>query len=170
MKINRFIFLLASTVSFYGAASDNVDVNITGRIVASPCVFNGGSSSLNVNLGNIQATNMATPGSTSDPVSFSLLFSSCPAGTRSVTASFSGTPDPVAGTDYYMNSGTATNVAIAMTEASSGVLKGTGTSITQNIAVDRTASMPMLAMVKSVAGGATPGTVSAVVLLTLQYN
>lgn len=125
---------------------------------------------MDINLGNIQATNMATPGSSSDPVPFNLLFTQCPAGTRSVTVSFTGSPDPVAGADYYMNSGSATNVAVAMREAGTGTLKGTGSSITQNIAADRTATMAMQAAVKSVSGGATPGSISAVVVMTMQYN
>lgn len=125
---------------------------------------------MDINLGNIQATNMATPGSSSDPVPFNLLFTQCPAGTRSVTVSFTGSPDPVAGADYYMNSGSATNVVVAMREAGTGTLKGTGSSITQNIAADRTATMAMQAAVKSVSGGATPGSISAVVVMTMQYN
>ena len=68
-----------------------------------------------------------------------------------------------------MNSGSATNVAIAMREPQRA-LKGTGSSITQNIAPDRTATMAMQASVKSVTGGATPGSVSAVVVMTMQYN
>ncbi|MDU7372804.1 MAG: type 1 fimbrial protein, partial [Klebsiella michiganensis] len=43
-------------------------------------------------------------------------------------------------------------------------------SITHNIAADRTATLAMQASVKSVSGGATPGSVSAVVVMTLQYN
>lgn len=125
---------------------------------------------MDINLGNIQATNMATPGSSSDPVPFNLLFTQCPAGTRSVTVSFTGSPDPLAGADYYMNSGSATNVAVAMREAGTGTLKGTGSSITQTIAADRTATMAMQASVKSVSGGATPGSISAVVVMTMQYN
>lgn len=125
---------------------------------------------MDINLGNIQATDMATPGSSSDPVPFNLLFTQCPAGTRSVTVSFTGSPDPLAGADYYMNSGSATNVAVAMREAGTGTLKGTGSSITQTIAADRTATMAMQASVKSVSGGATPGSISAVVVMTMQYN
>lgn len=69
-----------------------------------------------------------------------------------------------------MNSGSATNVAVAMREAGTGTLKGTGSSITQTIAADRTATMAMQASVKSVSGGATPGSISAVVVMTMQYN
>ena len=75
-------------------SGDAVNIGVTGNIVASPCIFNGGNTNLDINLGNIQASNMATPGSTSDPVAFNLLFTSCPLGTRSVTVTFAGNPDP----------------------------------------------------------------------------
>ena len=162
------MFLLA--FSWNVVAADSVNLGVTGNIIASPCVFNGGSANLDINLGNIQATNMATPGSTSDPVPFNLQFTQCPAGTRSVTVSFTGTPDPAAGADYYMNSGSATGVAVAMSDAATGSLKGTGSSITKAIAADSTATMPMQAWVKSASGGATPGSISAVVVMTMQYN
>lgn len=151
MKMNILVLLMACVTALPALSADNVDIKVTGRIIAAPCVFNGGNSNMNIDLGNIQATNMFTPGSSSDPVSFNLLFTSCPPGTLSVTTRFSGTPDPEAGMNYYQNSGTATRVAIAMSDATTGVLMGNGSSITQNIAADRTAKMPMKAMVTSVA-------------------
>lgn len=170
MNIMRTAAFLAAVISGHVIAADSVNVSVTGNIVASPCIFNGGNNSLDINLGNIQASNLATPGSTSDPVPFSLLFTQCPAGTHSVTVSFTGNPDPAAGPSYYMNSGSAANVAVAMSEAATRALKGTGTSITQMIAADRTATVAMLASVKSITGSATPGSISAVVVMTMQYN
>lgn len=170
MKIKHKKMLICALLCWNAFSADSVNVNVSGNIIASPCLFNGGNDNLNIDLGDIQATNMLTAGSSSDPVAFNLLFTECPAGTRSVTVTFSGTPDPVAGADYYMNSGTATNVAVAMTEESNGVLKGTGSSISKHIAADRTATIAMKAAVKSVSGRATPGTINTVVLLTLQYN
>ena len=69
-----------------------------------------------------------------------------------------------------MNSGSATGVAVAMSDAATGSLKGTGSSITKAIAADSTATMPMQAWVKSASGGITPGSISAVVVMTMQYN
>ena len=170
MKIIYGTLLLLALLSGKAFTADSVNIGVTGNIVASPCIFNGGSNSLDVNLGNIQATNMATPGSTSDPVPFSLLFTQCPTGKQSVTVSFTGSPDPAAGADYFMNSGSATHVAIAMRDAQTGTLKGTGSGMTQTIGADRTATMAMQASVKSVTGGVTPGCISAVVVMTMQYN
>ena len=123
MKMNILVLLMACATALPALSADNVDIKVTGRIIAAPCVFNGGNSNMNIDLGNIQATNMFTPGSSSDPVSFNLLFTRCPPGTLSVTTRFSGT-----------------------------------------------AKMPMKAMVTSVAGRPTPGSIRAVVVLTMQYN
>lgn len=66
MKIIYGTLLLLALLSGKAFTADSVNIGVTGNIVATPCIFNGGSNSLDVNLGNIQATNMATPGSTSD--------------------------------------------------------------------------------------------------------
>ena len=170
MNINNFAMLLICAISLPALSAENVDIKVTGRIIASPCIFNGGNSNMNIDLGNIQATNMFTPGSSSEPVSFNLLFTRCPQGTLSVMTGFTGTPDPEAGEHYYQNNGTATRVAIAISDATTGLLMGSGSHISQNIAADRTATIPMKAMVTSVAGRPTPGTIRAVVVLTMQYN
>jgi len=170
MTLNIIAVAFACLFTAGAAATDAVNIAVKGRIVASPCVFNGGNSIVNVSLGNMQAKNMATPASSSTPVPFSLTFTDCPAATQSVTATFTGTADPVAGTNYYKNSGSATNIALGIIETSSGNLKGPGNSITQNIAADRTATMNMQAIAYSDTGGVTPGTLSVAVVATLEYN
>ncbi|MEF3102590.1 minor fimbrial subunit [Raoultella ornithinolytica] len=170
MKINNLGLLLVCAISLPALSADNVDIKVAGRIIAAPCIFNGGNANMNIDFGNIQATNMFTPGSSSDPVSFDLSFTRCPPGTESVVTTFTGTPDPEAGANYYQNNGTATRVAIAMSDATTGLLMGNGSSISQNITADRTVTIPMKAMVTSVAGRPTPGTIRAVVVLTMQYN
>jgi hypothetical protein len=61
MKMQHKTFLLLTLLCWNAFSADSVNVSVTGNIVASPCVFNGGNSNLDVNLGNIQATNMVTP-------------------------------------------------------------------------------------------------------------
>ena len=100
----------------------------------------------------ISGVQTCSPGSSSDPVTFKSPVLPLSAGYAKRDTRFSGTPDPEAGMNYYQNSGTATRVAIAMSDATTGLLMGSGSSITQNIAADRTATIPMSAMVTSVAG------------------
>ena len=159
--------MMASQGAFAG---DTVTLNITGNVVASPCVVNGGAGNIDVDLGNIQATTLAAASSSSAEVPFDIKLTACPTGTSSVVATFSGTSDSVAGTNYYKNTGTAGNVAVALIQASTSNLKGNGTTITQTVQTDRTVTMSMKAKAYSSAGGATPGTIKSVVTATFTYQ
>ncbi|WP_230351652.1 fimbrial protein [Lelliottia sp. WAP21] len=161
--------ILLSLLPFWVAA-DTVNLNVTGNITASPCVFNDGNSRVDVNLGDIQASNMMTAGSSAVPVAFNLRFSCCPAGTTSVSIILTGNEDPVSGSPWFKNNGTASNVAIGLRDVTSGLLKGNGSGLTQPVLSDRTATFPLEAFVYSGPGHAMPGTLSSVVIVTMQYN
>lgn len=51
MKIRCRTLLLLALLSGKVCSADSVNIGVTGNIVASPCIFNGGSNSLDVNLG-----------------------------------------------------------------------------------------------------------------------
>jgi minor fimbrial subunit len=157
-------------VSQVGFAGDPVTLNITGNVVASPCIVNGGTGNIDVDLGDIQASTLSAAASSSAEKAFDIKLTACPTGTSSVTTTFSGTSDTVAGTDYYKNTGTAGNVAVALIQASSGSLKGNGSTITQTVQADRTVTLSMKAKAYSSAGGATPGTIVSVVTATFTYQ
>ncbi|MBE4916786.1 MULTISPECIES: fimbrial protein [Enterobacter] len=165
------LMAITAAISFSSMAVDTANINVTGTIVASPCVINGGSANLNVDLGStIQASALASAGATSSPVAFTLPITACPVGTSTVQVTFSGTPDPVAGANYYKSTGTATNVAVGLYQASNGNLLGNGTSVTQTVQGDRTASLAMQAKAYSSAGSVMPGTINSVIVATMQYN
>lgn len=170
MSVIKSVILMASLALSPAYAGDNIDVDVTGDIVASPCVFNGGDNTLNVNLGDNYAANMATPNSQSEPVAFALRFTQCPEGTRSINVQFTGMTDPLAGSDYYKNSGTAGQVAIGLRDMLTGNPVGAGTVLSRSVESDRTVTLPMNAWLYSRPGGVTPGTINSVVILTLQYN
>jgi len=162
--------LLGLTIASQGAFATPVTLNITGNVVASPCVVNSGGGNINVDLGDIQATTLAEVASSSTERAFNITLTGCPAGTSSVVATFTGTSDTTAGTNYYTNTGTAENVAVALIQASTGNLKGNGSTITQTVQADRTATMAMRAKAYSSAGGATPGTIRSVVTASFTYQ
>lgn len=169
--MNYKVMAVSAVISFSSMAADTVNINVTGNIVASPCVINGGSANLNVDLGStIQASALSSAGSTSTPASFTLPITACPVGTSSVTITFSGTPDPVAGASYYKSTGTATNVAVGLYQVSNGNLLGNGTSVIQSVQSDRTASLAIQAKAYSAAGSVMPGTINSVIVATMQYN
>ncbi|WP_409516328.1 fimbrial protein [Atlantibacter sp.] len=175
MKMKKLSNIAGTTIGLLmvmhsAYAADTVNLNITGNVVASPCVVNGGVGNIDVDLGNIQATTLAAAGSSSTEIPFDIKLTACPTGTSSVTATFAGTSDPVAGVNYYKSTGTAGNVAVALIQASNSSLKGNGSTITQAVQADRTVTMSMKAKAYSSAGSATPGTIKSVVTATFTYQ
>ncbi|HEY4437446.1 MAG TPA: fimbrial protein [Lelliottia sp.] len=168
MKVKILAGMLTATLSFTLYAADT-NINITGKVVAMPCIVIGGNTNLDVDLGDIPANLLQSPSSSSAEKPFTLDLTNCPAGTTSVVTRFTGTSDPVAGINYYKNNGTATNVAVALIQASTSNLKGTGTTITQNVQ-SGSVTFALKAKAYSSAGNTTPGTINATVVAAMTYN
>ncbi|MGN7790333.1 fimbrial protein [Enterobacter sp. 22452] len=161
------VFLLVTAVA--AQAADNVAINVTGKVVASPCTVTS-PADIPVDLGqNIQASSLATAGAASDWTAFQITLGSCPAGTTKATITFSGTPDGDNPADQYKNTGTATNVAVQL-QGSGGDQFGNGKSFTGVILSDHTYTYNLKARAYSNAGGVTPGTISAVIVATFTYQ
>ncbi|MCS2171960.1 type 1 fimbrial protein [Scandinavium sp. TWS1a] len=148
------------------AYADTVVVNITGRVLASPCTLDTANSDQNVNLGAVPSTDLATPGQVSTAVPFHLVVKSCPAATTNAILTFGGTEDADA-PGRYLNTGTATNVAVEVFQAST--LQGPGTTITLPIQADRTATFNLQSRVYA-KGQSTSGTIIATLQATFVYQ
>lgn len=151
------------TVSY----ADPVNINVTGNVVASPCTVDS-ASGIAVALGDIQATALATAGTTANPKDFDLKLTDCPAGTTSVVVYFSGTADATK-TDSYANTGTAKNVSVELIQISSGNLKGNNSNITQSVDADHSVIYKLRAQAYAT-GVAEPGTISSVIQATFTYQ
>lgn len=165
-KSTLLALMLAAATQY--AAADPVMVNITGNVVASPCTLDTANSDLAIDLGNIQATDLASVGVTSTPKSFNLAVNACPAATTNVVLSFGGTEDSQA-PGRYANTGTATNVAVEVLQASTGTLKGPGTTLTLPVLADRTATFNLQTRAYA-KGQATPGSIVSTMQATFIYQ
>ncbi|MCS3406716.1 fimbrial protein [Serratia sp. AKBS12] len=165
--ISLACLLLAGGIS--GAAyADPVTINITGNVIAAPCVVDG-TSSINVDLGDIPASDLAAVDAATPWKAFSISVKNCPAGTSKVTASFSGTPDVDGPLWRYLNTGTATGIGVELAR-NTAVNLPDGSSWAVDVAANRTATWPMRTRMVAMKGNATPGTVKAVVVATLTYQ
>ncbi|MEJ5073657.1 fimbrial protein [Enterobacter ludwigii] len=165
-KINLFAaaaLLFASPVLIAATT-----IQITGKVVASPCVVD---DSLSVDLGqDIQAKDLETAGTGSDWVPFTLDLKQCPSGTTSVTVAFSGTPDTADATRLYQNSGTAKNIAVELLDDQNTPL-GNGSTATKTI--DKTShsyTYNLKARAYTALGEVMPGTIASEVLVAFTYN
>ena len=119
MNIKCLVLSLSAMIPILSYSADAVNINVTGNIVASPCIVNGGANSLYVDLGNIQATALAAPGSSSTAVPFTLTVTNCPTGTSTVRADIGGLASHDS-PNLYENSGTAGNASVVLYDGVTG--------------------------------------------------
>lgn len=150
--------------------ANSVNIDITGTVVASPCVVNGGNESLDVKLGdNIQADSLSANGSSTDWKEFTLTLTGCPVSTSSFSVAFSGTAD--ADTTKYLNTGSATNLALELTTEDGAMTLSNGTSL-ENVAIpSNTHAYDLQLRTRAVSkGDVAPGTIVGQVQATFTYQ
>lgn len=166
MTFTRNGWLLALMLSVASPALQAADVTITvnGKVVALPCVVSTKNTA--VELGDLYTLSLVSAGSSSAWQDATLNLSNCPVGASRVTASFSGTADA---TGYYKNQGTAGNIQLELQD-DAGTILNTGTR--KSVQVDGTnksATFPLKVRALTVKGGATQGTIQAVISVTYTY-
>ncbi|MFJ3458598.1 fimbrial protein [Scandinavium goeteborgense] len=169
LKLIFLSFMVMAATYNTADASDPVNINVTGNIVASPCTVDTANSNLSPSLGEIQGTTLEAPNSFSDWVPFKLVLKDCPAGTQKATVTFNGTPDTNSPASMYVNTGNATNVAVEL-QGSGGDLFGNGKYYTGDIFADHTYTYNLKTRAYSTTGNVTPGTISAVIQATFTYQ
>ncbi|KFK95430.1 hypothetical protein IV04_11420 [Serratia sp. Ag1] len=155
--------------SIMANAADTSTINITGNVVASPCVVNASNSVINIDLGDIQASSLATAGAFGAWQPFSITLTGCPVSTTKVTAAFAGTPDATDATRY-KNQGTASNLTVELVGANSGNNLGNGkTTFTMVSGASKSATFDLKTRAYS-NGTVMPGTINASVVASFTYN
>lgn len=159
----RWLLAVILTASAVVQAAD-VTITVNGKVVAKPCTVS--TTNATVELGDLYTFSLVSAGSSSAWHSVALELSNCPVGTSRVTASFSGTADS---TGYYKNQGTAGNIQLELQDDSGNRLN---TGATKSVVVDdasQSARFPLQVRALSVNGGATQGTIQAVINVTYTY-
>ncbi|HEF8773649.1 TPA: type 1 fimbrial protein [Providencia stuartii] len=163
-KITALIvgLLSAQITSTYAA---DVTVTVNGSVVAKPCTV--ATTTANVDLGDLYTFNLISAGSASEWHSVSLNLVNCPVGTSAVTATFKGTADT---TGYYKNQGTAGNIQLQLqNSAGTNLNNGAQQKLQVNDSTLST-SFPLQVRALSVKGGATQGSIQAVIDVTYTYQ
>ncbi|KGB01070.1 type 1 fimbrial protein [Enterobacteriaceae bacterium RIT814] len=153
-------------------AADNVNINVTGKVIASPCTtINGGSNALNVDLGQaIQASSLATAGAGTTLKTFDLPVAGCPASTTNVKVTFTGTPDSGDST-LWANSAAnaAANTAVELSQQTTDTILSNNSSLIGAVSEGST-TFKLQARVLSKAGSVMPGDVSSVIVAAFEYQ
>ncbi|WP_407438867.1 fimbrial protein [Lelliottia sp.] len=169
MTGSRFIFMLP--LLSIVAIANATDLNISGKVVASPCTVDTASVSKEVELPRLQAHSLADAGTGGEWVDFNLDLNNCPVSTSQATATFSGTPDANDSTAY-KNTGTASNVALQLSaKDDADTLYANGSNMKADInSSTHSATFPLSARMYSPTGGVTQGTFISVVNISFTYQ
>ncbi|MFH7826562.1 fimbrial protein [Kluyvera chengduensis] len=161
--------LILACGGLFSSTSQAVNIDITGLVVASPCIVNGSNDSLVVDLGNdIQASDLATAGSVTSWKTVTLSLTGCPSSTSSFSVAFAGTADDDA--DYYLNNGTATNLKLELTDSGSNKAFKNG-AILSNVAIPSSHAYDLVMRARAVSkGNVMPGTIVSQVQATFTYQ
>ena len=161
MKWCKRGYVLAAILALASATIQAADVTITvnGKVVST--------TNATVDLGDLYSFSLMSAGAASAWHDVALELTNCPVGTSRVTASFSGAADS---TGYYKNQGTAQNIQLELQDDSGNTLN---TGATKTVQVDdssQSAHFPLQVRALTVNGGATQGTIQAVISITYTYS
>lgn len=168
---SALLLSLISAAAFNAGAADTVTINVTGKVVASPCTtINSGNPTLDVNLGDaIQANTLADAGSGTPLIKFDLPLEHCPVGTSNVKATFSGTADT--SPELWKNGAAkpAANTAVELSEQDTGTIVSNGSTLNAGVS-DGNATFKLQARAVSSAGSAGPGDISSTIVVAFEYQ
>lgn len=142
----------------------DVTITLNGKVVAKPCLIS--TSKATVELGDLYTFSLLSPGSGSAWYDVMLDLTSCPIGTSRVTASFSGTADT---TGYYKNLGTAGNIQLELQDDLGQTLNAGSNKTVQVDEISQSAHFLLKVRALTVNGGATQGTIQAVISVTYTW-
>lgn len=166
MKWRKRGYLLAAILALASATIQAADVTITvnGKVVAKPCTVS--TTNATFDLGDLYSFSLMSAGAASAWHDVALELTNCPVGTSRVTASFSGAADS---TGYYKTRDRA-NIQLELQDDSGNTLN---TGATKTVQVDdssQSAHFPLQVRALTVNGGATQGTIQAVISITYTYS
>ncbi|MND12682.1 S-fimbrial adhesin protein SfaS precursor [compost metagenome] len=159
-------WLVAGALLMAASSLQAADVTITvnGKVVAKPCTVS--TTNATVELGDLYTFSLVSAGAASAWHSVALDLSNCPIGTSRVVATFSGTADS---TGYYKNQGTAGNIQLELQDSGGTTLNNGATQSVQVDDATQSARFPLQVRALTVNGGATQGTIQAVINVTYTY-
>ncbi|WP_324723728.1 fimbrial protein [Lelliottia sp. JS-SCA-14] len=173
MKLLRLFVCTVSlfcTLCINAQATSSASINVSGKVIASPCQISPDDLVKNISLGDEIPAKDAV-GTMGERQKFTITLTDCPSGTSSVIATFSGTPASMQPDFAYANSATenaAKNVAVVLQYSDS-----TGMGNGKTYKVDVTSGVNPVFYLQTNAyslGNATPGDISASIVMSFEYN
>lgn len=170
MKVYTASALLAFNlaVGFHAVAANNVILNFTGNIKASPCSVSN-LNPISIDLNTIYAGTFNDVQTGSEWKSFNIKLINCSSNMSQVTLTFTGESDNADVNSLYKNQGTATNLAVQLQGGIDGKPLGNQQKMTVSMSNQTSIDIPLKVRAYSLSGGVMPGTILANITSTITY-
>ncbi|CAI1072564.1 putative fimbrial protein SthD [Serratia quinivorans] len=163
------LLAFGSLMSFNAMASE---INISGRVIASPCRVDSGSVSQTIEFDQLRSTDLKTAGTASNWKNVAVKLINCPVSTRQVTVTFDGTKSADDASLYAnQQAGGASNIALQVAQqADTAKVQGPGSSMTAAVDTLHNATFLLAGRLYSPGGNTMPGKFSSMVLMSMTYQ
>lgn len=180
----QVLAMVVSAMAFGGmsmgiAHATDGTINFTGTVTADTCtVAVNDQTNPTLNLGTVNATDLAAAGDTGPATNFTLNLTSCPTTVTAANVTFSGNADSALDTAFKneATSGAATNVGVQLYNAdASKVTPDTAVDVSTYLTADaggstESAAVPFTARMIAVAAKATAGSLVSHADYTISYE
>lgn len=152
-------------------AAQAADINLSGTVVASPCIVDAGTKNQTVTFEQARAVDYKKIGDISEWQDFELTLSSCPASTTQVSAQLSGDADHDDTTKFANAQGTALGMALQIMTRDHQTEISPGGTLTASVdKASRRAIFPLSARMYTPTGQVIAGQFQTIVQLTFTYQ
>lgn len=165
--MSRLLWILISALLC--SSSWAMDINLSGVVVATPCTIDTNTQNKLVQFDQLNSRHLVAAGSAGDWKEFQLLLTDCPESTNKATVMFNGV-ESNDDTTAFANAGSAGSVALRLMDSNHLTAYGNGSSLTVDVASDRTATFPMSARIFTPLGSVTAGSFSSTVNVAFTYQ
>lgn len=162
-----FPLLLYGGASFSQAA--DTAVTVTAVIKASSCKIAASSIEQSVDLGEGRVADLKQANEATKWKSFSVELTNCPDSVTQVVATVSGEPDTDVA-NYFLNTGTAKKVAIEVKNATDEAQISNGKTVTTTVDQAHNAALQLKGRMITPTGGATSGSVVALMDFSFEFK
>lgn len=164
---------LCSPLLLYGSASfaqaaDTV-VNVSAVIKESSCKIAASSIEQSVDLGKGRVADLKQANAVTEWKPFSVELTDCPDSVTQVVATVSGVPDTNVANDF-LNTGTAKNVVIEVKNAVDETSISNGKTVTTAVDQAHNAALQFKGRMMTPTGGATSGSVVALMEFSFEFK
>ncbi|EMT6384707.1 type 1 fimbrial protein [Providencia rettgeri] len=170
--MNRFCIFLCLIFnfifSFHVSAANNVTLNFSGNIKASPCTVSSGNS-MQIELNTIYVGTLKDIQTASEWKNFNISLINCSSNMTQVSLTFSGEPDSSDVNNLYKNLGTAKNLAIQLQGGLDNTPLGNQKKLNVALNNQKNIDIPLKVRAYTVTGNVTSGTILANITSTITY-